>query len=177
MLLFWYSNFLFRFRCVQDVLLQSCIRTIWYISVYTPQKYSFKNCGLTLTSQLSASQSCGSLPFLSSSLQDPTQSQIFSCHSYFILGCSLVICMLGDEGVLAACTCVGLLWYAHSSTWCCVGGERCVTQLNLAFRRLGNSVLTVLFILMDCFSFLVLRGEHRSLRKLKVFSLLTVHGE
>lgn len=46
-----------------------------------------------------------------------------------------------------------------------------------SIQKVGNSVLTVLYILMDCFSFLVLRGEHRSLRKLKVFSLLTVHGE
>lgn len=58
--------------------------------------------------------------------------------------------------VFAVCLCVGLLWYAYSSTWCYVGGERCVTLLNVAFRRLGNAVLIVLYILMDCFSFFFL---------------------
>lgn len=92
--------------CARCALKQFYANDLVYVC-YTPQKYPFKNC--VLTSQLSSSQSCGSPVFCSlSSQHPPPRSQIFNCHSYFIFGCSLVICVLGDEGL---CFCsVSLCW-------------------------------------------------------------------
>lgn len=68
---------------------------------YTPQKYPFNFSAFIL--------SIVWFPrLLLSLLPTPPRSQIFNCHSYFIFGCSLVICVLGDEGL---CFCsVSLCW-------------------------------------------------------------------
>lgn len=44
---------------------------------------------------------------------------------FFLVWVLLILCKERKVFVLAVCSCVRLLWYAHSSTWCCVGGERC----------------------------------------------------
>lgn len=113
-----------------------------------------------MTFQHSFSQSCGSLHFLFPCLPAPLSlSQIFSCLNCFISSCYRAISMFGAEGLcswsIVLAGCIGLLWYAQRCVWCCVGGKRCVTLLNLTFGRLGHSVVTVLYI----FIFLLLRAK------------------
>lgn len=57
----------------------------------------------------------------------------------------------------------------HTSVLGAVWEERGVTLLNLAFRRLGNSVLTLVYISVDRFFFFLMLEDNHSLRKYKSF--------